>query len=93
MLFGQSRVFGHDTERIFDVQELSTSESEVCMSGLVLRGAKKPHDCPGFGKQCTREDPLGATMVSAEGSCAAYNAYGRHLQTNPTASAPAVAAA
>jgi hydrogenase expression/formation protein HypD len=47
---------------------------------LVLRGVKKPHDCPAFGKQCTPEHPLGATMVSAEGACSAYYAYGRHLE-------------
>ena len=70
----------HDAERIFDVQQIDTKESEICISGLVLRGVKKPHDCPAFGTQCTPEHPLGATMVSAEGACAAYYAYGRHLQ-------------
>lgn len=69
----------HDAERLFDVQEINTKESEICISGLVLKGVKKPHDCPAFGKQCTPEHPLGATMVSAEGACAAYYAYGRHL--------------
>ncbi len=44
-----------------------------------LKGLKKPHDCPAFGKECTPQSPLGATMVSAEGACAAYHAYGRHL--------------
>jgi hydrogenase expression/formation protein HypD len=82
----------HDAERIFDVREIKTSESDVCISGLVLRGVKKPHDCPAFGKQCNPEHPLGATMVSAEGACAAYYAYGRHLQTSPPAHAPAAAA-
>ncbi len=70
----------HDAERIFDVQKIDTKESEICMSGLVLRGVKKPHDCPAFGTLCNPEHPLGATMVSAEGACAAYYAYGRHLQ-------------
>ncbi len=70
----------HDAERIFDVQEIDTKEPEICISGLVLRGVKKPHDCPAFGTLCTPEHPLGATMVSAEGACAAYYAYGRHLQ-------------
>ena len=41
---------------------------------------KKPHDCPAFGKECTPQHPLGATMVSAEGACAACYTYGRHLQ-------------
>src|SRR5712671_3539426 len=70
----------HDAERIFEVEEIDTKEPDICISGLVLRGVKKPHDCPAFGKQCTPEHPLGATMVSAEGACAAYYAYGRHLQ-------------
>jgi hydrogenase expression/formation protein HypD len=69
-----------DAERIFEVEEIDTKEPEICISGLVLRGVKKPHDCPAFGTLCTPEHPLGATMVSAEGACAAYYAYGRHLQ-------------
>jgi hydrogenase expression/formation protein HypD len=71
----------HDAERLFDVKEIDTKEPEICISGLVLKGVKKPHDCPAFGKQCTPEHPLGATMVSAEGACAAYHTYGRHLQS------------
>jgi hypothetical protein len=51
----------------------------VCISGRVLRGIKKPHECPAFGTTCTPQTPLGATMVSAEGACAAYYHYGRHL--------------
>jgi hydrogenase expression/formation protein HypD len=70
----------HDAERIFEVEQIDTKEPDICISGLVLRGVKKPHDCPAFGKQCTPEHPLGATMVSAEGACAAYYTYGRHLQ-------------
>lgn len=69
----------HDAERIFETKEIDTKEAEICISGLILKGVKKPHDCPAFGKQCTPEHPLGATMVSAEGACAAYHAYGRHL--------------
>jgi hydrogenase expression/formation protein HypD len=70
----------HDAEHLFNVQDIDTQESAICISGLVLRGVKKPHDCPAFGKQCTPDRPLGATMVSAEGACAAYYTYGRHLQ-------------
>jgi hydrogenase expression/formation protein HypD len=70
----------HDADRIFDTKEIDTKEPEICISGLVLKGVKKPHDCPAFGKECTPEHPLGATMVSAEGACAAYYAYGRHLE-------------
>jgi len=69
-----------DAELLFEVEEIDTEESSVCISGLVLRGVKKPHDCPAFGTACTPTRPLGATMVSAEGACAAYYAYGRHLQ-------------
>ncbi len=69
----------HDAERIFEVENLHTQESKTCISGLILQGLKKPHDCPAFGKECTPRSPLGATMVSAEGACAAYYAYGRHL--------------
>jgi hydrogenase expression/formation protein HypD len=70
----------HDAERLFQIREIDTQESPLCISGLVLKGVKKPHDCPAFGKECTPLHPLGATMVSAEGACAAYHAYGRHLQ-------------
>jgi hydrogenase expression/formation protein HypD len=71
----------HDAERIFEVDDLETQESTVCVSGEILRGLKKPHECPAFGKECTPQTPLGATMVSAEGACAAYYAYGRHLES------------
>jgi len=77
----------HDADRIFDTKEIDTKEPEICISGLVLKGVKKPHDCPAFGKQCTPEHPLGATMVSAEGACAAYYAYGRHLEKREKAMA------
>ena len=69
----------HDAEKLFDVAEISTLEPEICISGEILRGLKKPHDCPAFGTLCDPQHPLGATMVSAEGACAAYYAYGRHL--------------
>jgi hydrogenase expression/formation protein HypD len=69
----------HDAEKLFHVKEIDTKEPAVCISGQILRGIKKPHDCPAFGTACTPLTPLGATMVSAEGACAAYYAYGRHL--------------
>jgi hydrogenase expression/formation protein HypD len=69
----------HDAERIFEVREIDTQEPAMCISGQILKGIKKPHDCPAFGTICTPLTPLGATMVSAEGACAAYYAYGRHL--------------
>jgi hydrogenase expression/formation protein HypD len=71
---------GYDAERRFDVGALETHEPAECISGQILRGLKKPHDCPAFGTRCTPASPLGATMVSAEGACAAYYAYGRHRE-------------
>jgi hydrogenase expression/formation protein HypD len=70
----------HDAERLYEVTDIQTQESTVCISGQILRGLKKPHDCAAFGKTCTPQTPLGATMVSSEGACAAYHAYGRHLE-------------
>jgi hydrogenase expression/formation protein HypD len=67
----------HDAERRFDVGTLEAQEPAACISGQILRGLKKPHDCPAFGTDCTPARPLGATMVSAEGACAAYYTYGR----------------
>jgi hydrogenase expression/formation protein HypD len=80
----------HDAERRFEVADIETHESSLCISGQVLKGLKKPHDCPAFGKECTPQTPLGATMVSAEGACAAYYLHGRHIQP-PEASALEVA--
>jgi hydrogenase expression/formation protein HypD len=71
----------HDAERKFEVADIETEESSECISGQILKGLKKPHDCPAFGKTCTPRTPLGATMVSSEGACAAYFAYGRHLES------------
>jgi hydrogenase expression/formation protein HypD len=73
----------YDAEKLFDVAEIATLEPQICISGQILRGIKKPHDCPAFGTLCTPQRPLGATMVSAEGACAAYYAYGRHLKPQP----------
>ena len=70
----------HDAERLFEVDHIETHESSVCISGQILKGLKKPHDCPAFGRVCTPQTPLGATMVSSEGACAAYHAYGRHRE-------------
>ena len=72
-----------DAEQRFAVGAIETQEPAVCISGDILRGVRKPHDCPAFGVACTPMNPLGATMVSAEGACAAYYAYGRHLQAAP----------
>jgi hydrogenase expression/formation protein HypD len=68
----------HDALRVFEVDDITTQEPSECISGQVLRGLKKPTDCPAFGIRCNPESPLGATMVSSEGACAAYHAYGRN---------------
>ena len=67
----------YDAERRFALATGSVEEASECISGLILQGAKKPTDCPAFGTRCTPEHPLGATMVSSEGACAAYFKYRR----------------
>lgn len=71
-----------DAEKRFSVTAIDTAEPAVCISGEILQGIKKPLDCPAFGTACTPQHPLGATMVSAEGACAAYYAYGRGIDTS-----------
>jgi hydrogenase expression/formation protein HypD len=68
-----------DAERRFAVTDIHTEESSICRSGEVLQGLIKPHECAAFGRECTPRNPLGATMVSSEGACAAYYLY-RRLQ-------------
>jgi hydrogenase expression/formation protein HypD len=66
-----------NAEARFSVEGIVAQESPVCIAGQVLQGIKKPLDCPAFGRECVPEHPLGATMVSSEGACAAYYRYGR----------------
>jgi len=66
-----------NAEHRFDVGQIQPDESPLCISGLILQGLKKPDECPAFGRECTPERPLGATMVSGEGACAAYYRYRR----------------
>jgi len=66
-----------DAEVRFAVGDVTAEESPLCRSGEVLRGTLKPNQCPAFGKECTPRTPLGATMVSSEGACAAYFHFGR----------------
>ena len=68
----------------FQMQSITTAEPRLCRSGEVLQGTLKPHQCEAFGKQCTPRTPLGATMVSAEGACAAYYHYGRFAELSPS---------
>ncbi len=66
-----------NAEKKFAVEQIQAQESPVCIAGEILQGLKKPHACPAFGAACTPEHPLGATMVSSEGACAAYYRYRR----------------
>jgi hydrogenase expression/formation protein HypD len=75
----------YDAETRFGVAGYHIDEDSECISGQVLRGVKKPHECPAFGTRCTPERPLGATMVSSEGACAAYYQYRRHERTSQAA--------
>jgi hydrogenase expression/formation protein HypD len=79
-----------DAARRFGVQDIRTQESSLCRSGEVLRGALKPTQCPAFGRACTPRTPLGATMVSGEGACAAYFHYGRLRDDAPAHGDPVV---
>lgn len=74
-LRGEYRAF--DAEQRFAVAGIRSVEPSRCRSGEVLCGTLKPHQCEAFGKECTPRSPLGATMVSSEGACAAYYNYGR----------------
>ena len=67
-----------NAEQRFSVTAINTQEPAACRSGEVLQGLIKPAQCAEFGTTCTPEHPLGATMVSSEGACAAYYRYRRH---------------
>ena len=74
--FGLSEAYqDYDAEKRFGLSDYTAEESADCISGLILQGVKKPNECTAFGKSCTPEHPLGATMVSSEGACAAYFRY------------------
>jgi hydrogenase expression/formation protein HypD len=67
----------YDAALRFGVEGISAEEPAACLAGAILRGARKPHECPLFGEGCTPEHPVGAPMVSSEGACAAYYHYRR----------------
>ena len=73
----QPKYADFDAEARFGLADATVEEPRECISGLILQGIKKPNDCPAFGTVCTPEHPLGATMVSSEGACAAYYRYRR----------------
>jgi hydrogenase expression/formation protein HypD len=69
-----------DAERVFNVAGVRVTDPKAAQCGEVLKGVLKPHQCKLFGKECTPEHPVGALMVSSEGSCAAYYNY-EHRKT------------
>jgi hydrogenase expression/formation protein HypD len=69
--------YDFNAEKRFNVGDIQTKESAICIAGQILQGIKKPPECPAFGTLCNQDHPLGATMVSSEGACAAYLRYGR----------------
>jgi hydrogenase expression/formation protein HypD len=73
-----------DAGNRFCVADRRVEEPPGCLSGLVLQGRIKPHECPAFGAVCTPEHPLGAPMVSGEGACAAYYRYRRRPAISTT---------
>jgi hydrogenase expression/formation protein HypD len=64
-----------DAEQRFDVPGIRVTDPQAAQCGEVLKGVLKPHQCKLFGRECTPEHPIGALMVSSEGSCAAYFNY------------------
>jgi hydrogenase expression/formation protein HypD len=64
-----------NAEKRFPLANIQTNESTRCIAGKILQGIKKPFQCEAFATLCTPENPLGATMVSSEGTCAAYYRY------------------
>jgi len=66
-----------DAAKVLDLPEVAGMENTACRCGEVLKGKLAPFDCPLFGEACTPEEPVGACMVSSEGTCAAAYRYGR----------------
>ena len=78
----------YDAEQRFDVAGYTAEEAPECISGLIMQGVRKPHECTAFGVRCTPEMPLGAPMVSSEGACAAYYRYRRPFGVPPSGGRP-----
>lgn len=78
----RSAYAGFDAERKFSVNSDTSEMASGCIAGAILKGLKKPHECPYFGKECTPAQPLGAPMVSSEGACAAYYHFTGNLIKN-----------
>jgi hydrogenase expression/formation protein HypD len=68
-----------DAEQKFSVEAIDTKEHPACIAGAILTGDKSPLDCTAYGVLCNPQKPLGAPMVSSEGTCAAFYAAGRGI--------------
>jgi hydrogenase expression/formation protein HypD len=77
-----------DAEQRFSIPEQQANEIKGCECPAILRGAKRPTDCKLFGTVCRPDNPMGACMVSSEGSCAAYWSYGRFRETKSPSNNP-----
>jgi hydrogenase expression/formation protein HypD len=66
-----------DAASRFKVDGIETAEHPACIAGAILRGTMLPTDCIAYGSECTPRMPLGAPMVSSEGTCAAFFNAGR----------------
>jgi hydrogenase expression/formation protein HypD len=80
-----------DAEQRFSIPQQHANEIKGCECPAILRGAKRPTDCKLFGTVCRPDNPMGACMVSSEGSCAAYWSYGRFRKTDDTKNMESVA--
>jgi hydrogenase expression/formation protein HypD len=78
----RERFAAWDADRVFDLDVNPAESPSICISAQILKGLKKPTDCPAFGSECTPESPVGAPMVSSEGACSAYYQYRRHTLVN-----------
>jgi len=77
-----------DAEQRFSIPGIRVTDPKAAQCGEVLKGVLKPHQCKLFGRECTPEHPIGALMVSSEGSCAAYFNYEHRKQTTVNILAP-----
>ncbi|MEM6723566.1 MAG: hydrogenase formation protein HypD [Bacteroidota bacterium] len=77
----KERYANYDAKRKFNVNIPEVPENQECIAGEIMKGIKKPFQCPNFGKKCHPENPIGAPMVSSEGACAAYYHFSNMLET------------
>ena len=78
----REKYISHDATEVYKDLELPVpAENPGCICGEILKGIKSPYDCKLFGKGCNPSAPVGACMVSSEGTCAAYFKYAKRSRT------------